>query len=88
MPKISQFHVAIIHPSSMQCRDSNLRPLVRQSPPMTTTPGYRPDKILAQLGSANNIRAGATTAQLIEWLLPIPEVGGSNPVIGKNLYLY
>ena len=25
-------------------------------------------------------------AQLVEWLLPIPEVCGSNPVIGKNLY--
>ena len=27
-------------------------------------------------------------AQLVEWALPIPEVQGSNPVIGKNLYLY
>ena len=26
-------------------------------------------------------------AQLVERLLPIPEVHGSNPVIGKNLYL-
>ena len=26
-------------------------------------------------------------AQLVEWLLPIPEVRGSNPVIGKNLYI-
>ena len=26
-------------------------------------------------------------AQLVERLLPIPEVRGSNPVIGKNLYL-
>ena len=25
-------------------------------------------------------------AQLVEQLLPIPEVRGSNPVIGKNLY--
>ena len=25
-------------------------------------------------------------AQLVEWSLPIPEVRGSNPVIGKNLY--
>ena len=25
-------------------------------------------------------------AQLVEWSLPIPEVGGSNPVIAKNLY--
>ena len=27
-------------------------------------------------------------AQLVEQLLPIPEVRGSNPVIGKNLYIY
>ena len=25
-------------------------------------------------------------AQLVEWLLPIPKVRGSNPVIGKILY--
>ena len=25
-------------------------------------------------------------AQLVDWLLPISEVYGSNPVIGKNLY--
>ena len=27
-------------------------------------------------------------AQLVERSLPIPEVHGSNPVIGKNLYIY
>ena len=27
-------------------------------------------------------------AQLVEWSLPIPEVCGSNPVIGKNLFIY
>ena len=27
-------------------------------------------------------------AQLVERSLPIPEVRGSNPVIGKNLFLY
>ena len=27
-------------------------------------------------------------AQLVEWSLPIPEVRGSNPVIGKNLFIY
>ena len=27
-------------------------------------------------------------AQLVERSLPIPEVGGSNPVIGKNLFIY
>ena len=25
-------------------------------------------------------------AQLVEWLLPIPEVCSLNPVIGKNLF--
>ena len=25
-------------------------------------------------------------AQLVEWLLPTPDVSGSNPVIGKNLF--
>ena len=25
-------------------------------------------------------------AQLVEWLLPIPEVHSSNPVIGKSLF--
>ena len=29
---------------------------------------------------------GSGVAQLVEWLLPIPEVHGSNPVIGKKLY--
>ena len=28
----------------------------------------------------------AVVAQLVEWSLPIPEVRGSNPVIGKNVY--
>ena len=27
-------------------------------------------------------------AQLVEQSLPIPEVRGSNPVIGKNLFIY
>ena len=27
-------------------------------------------------------------AQLVEWSLLIPEVRGSNPVIGKNLFIY
>ena len=26
-------------------------------------------------------------AQLVEWLLPKPEVRGSNPDIGKNLFI-
>ena len=31
---------------------------------------------------------GSGCDQLVEQLLPIPEVRGSNPVIGKNLYIY
>ena len=27
-------------------------------------------------------------AQFVEQLLPIPEVHGSNPVIGKNLFIF
>ena len=35
------------------------------------------------------LRGGAVVVvQLVERLLPIPEVCGSNPVIGKKLYLY
>ena len=32
------------------------------------------------------ILGDVVVAQLVEWSLPIPEVRGSNPVIGKNLY--
>ena len=34
----------------------------------------------------NTDSKGIDLTQLVEWLLPIPEVYGSNPVIGKNLY--
>ena len=34
-----------------------------------------------------NVRA-VVVAQLVERSLPIPEVRGSNPVIGKNLFIY
>ena len=39
---------------------------------------------------ANNISSFWTVvvAQLVEWLLPIPEVRSLNPVIGKNLFVY
>ena len=35
-----------------------------------------------------NEESAVVVAQLVERLLPIPEVCGSNPVIGKKLYLY
>ena len=34
------------------------------------------------------VPVAVVVAQLVERSLPIPEVRGSNPVIGKNLYLY
>ena len=40
------------------------------------------------MGESSNNRLGVVVAaQLVERLLPIPEVHGSNPVIGKTLYL-
>ena len=33
-------------------------------------------------------RGEVVVAQLVERSLPIPEVRGSNPVIGKNLFIY
>ena len=35
-----------------------------------------------------NIKRAVVVAQLVERSLPIPEVRGSNPVIGKNLFIY
>ena len=32
--------------------------------------------------------SAVVVAQLVERLLPIPEVHGSNPVISKNLHVY
>ena len=34
----------------------------------------------------NNIKGAVVVAQLVEWSLLIPEVRGSNPVIGKKCY--
>ena len=34
----------------------------------------------------NNLYMGSGVAQLVERSLPIPEVRGSNPVIGKKIY--
>ena len=39
-----------------------------------------------QKGTTNN-RLAVVVAQLVERLLSIPEVRGSNPIIGKNLYI-
>ena len=43
------------------------------------------------LAETNKISANwavvVVVAQLVERSLPIPEVGGSNPVIGKNLFM-
>ena len=33
-------------------------------------------------------KRAVVVAQLVERSLPIPQVRGSNPVIGKNLYIY
>ena len=62
-------------PSSIRRRDSNPRPLERESPPITTRPGLPPEK-LKLLGQW-------LCLSWSEWLLPTPKVCGSNPVIGK-----
>ena len=38
-------------------------------------------------GQTINSQLAVVMAQLVERLLPIPEVHGSNPVIGKNLFI-
>jgi len=38
------------------------------------------------LGPFKQTARAVVVAQVEEWSLPIPEVWGSNPVIGKNLY--
>ena len=40
------------------------------------------------LNVSMNVAGAVLVAPLVEWLLQILEVCGSNPVIGKNLYLY
>ena len=35
----------------------------------------------------NYPKKAVVVAQLVEWSLPIPEVQGSNPVVGKNLFI-
>ena len=44
---------------------------------------YDPKKTLTKI----QISWAVVVAQLVERLLPIPEVRGSNPVIGKNLFI-
>ena len=39
-------------------------------------------------GAEQLASSSVVVAQLVEWSLPIPEVHGSNPVIGKNLFIY
>ena len=39
-------------------------------------------------GRTNKEMGAVIVAQLVERSLPIPEVRGSNPVIGKNLFIY
>ena len=43
-------------------------------------------KIVLLVG--NDCGWAVAVAQLAEWLPPIPEVRGSNPVIGKILHVY
>ena len=47
---------------------------------------YSPEPILNEVRI--EIELGSGVAQLVERSLPIPEVRGSNPVIGKNLFIY
>ena len=55
-----------------------LEPLDHESLPVFTRPGTVPIKTLQQ---------EVVVAQLVERSLPIPEVRGLNPVIGKNLLI-
>ena len=40
------------------------------------------------VGAKNTHTGAVVVAQLVERSLPIPEVRGSNPAIGKNLFIY
>ena len=46
----------------------------------------RPKESSQLVGLINNVPRVVVVAQLVEQSLSIPEVHGSNPVIGKNLY--
>ena len=77
---------------SIRCWDSNPQPSEYESLPITTRPGlpsaegFLPHYFISKLGKRKN--RAVVVAQLVERLLPIPEVRGSNRVIGKNLYIY
>ena len=47
---------------------------------------YEEGRLLDSTSRKFNFRA-VVVAQLVERSLPIPEVRGSSPVIGKNLYI-
>ena len=53
----------------------------------TLTVQFRICQFSFALSQNLNTTWAVVVAQLVERLLPIPEVRGSNPVIGKNLYL-
>ena len=61
-----------------------------ESLPITTRPGL-PSSIKFIYPSykecKDNFLGAVVVAQLVEWLLPIPKVHGSNPAIGKNLFI-
>ena len=44
--------------------------------------------VLSEKNQTNkNVGREVVVAQLVEWSLPIPEIRGSNPVIGKKLFI-
>ena len=61
-----------------------------ESLPITTRPGL-PSSIKFIYPSykecKDNFLGAVVVAQLVEWSLPIPKVHGSNPAIGKNLFI-
>ena len=79
----------------MQCtvhRNSNSRPSDYELPPLTTRPGLPPYHPIITKNVCNEktceakMSFAAVVAQLLEQLLPIPEVCSSNPVIGKSKF--
>ena len=62
-------------PSRIRRRDSNPRPFKHEMSTISTRPGLQENSKRQQMKSA--------VAQLVERLLPTPEVRGSNPVIGR-----
>ena len=54
--------------------------------PTATHTNYSHPFVGANIGNELYPSRAVVVAQLVEWSLPIPEVCGSNPVIGKILY--